>query len=119
MAGPRILFVEDEFLIRITLSEVLADEGYEVTEAATAEEALALVEAGERFALLMTDVQLAGGMDGPTLVERVRRIDADVQVIYMTGRPDTMAHDSVRDVVIAKPYTPAAICQAAARILGR
>ncbi len=119
MDGPRILIVEDEFLIRLTLAEALGDEQYVVVEAATADEAMRLIEAGERFALLVTDVQVPGALNGLQLAERARQVDPDMPVIFMTGRPDAMRAMAPgrRDVFIAKPYLPSAVCAAARRLL--
>jgi CheY-like chemotaxis protein len=118
MTGPRILIVEDEFLIRMTLSEALADEGFDVTEAASGEQALDLQQRSEPFALLLTDVQLAGNLDGFALVRAMRETTPGLPVIFMTGRPDnlTQANVSPRDVTIAKPYLLTDICAAAHRL---
>src|SRR5947209_2283421 len=114
MPGPKILIVEDEFLIRLTLAEALADEGFRVVEAESGDEALALLDA-EEITLLLTDIQLPGSMDGLALAREARRRWPDIPVIYMTGRPDTMRADqpaSAHDVYIAKPYLPSEVCAA-------
>jgi CheY-like chemotaxis protein len=124
MNPARVLVVEDEFVIRMTLSEALADEGFDVTEAASGEEALAMLDLPRTdgdapFALLLTDVQLAGGLDGVSLARRVREHLPRIPVIFMTGRPDAMEAGAVagQDVVIAKPYLLADICAAARRLV--
>jgi len=118
MGRPRVLFVEDEFLIRMTLSEAMADEGFDVAEAGSGDEALEMLRE-ERFALLLTDVQLPGELDGLSLVGRARDIDPGLPVIYMTGRPDTMPNllDPSMETVIPKPYVPSAVCAAARRMV--
>ncbi len=119
MARPRVLFVEDEFLIRLTVSQAMADAGFDVAEAATADEALLMLESGQAFTLLLTDLQLPGVLDGLSLVDRARRLDPGLPVIYMTGRPDALPEmlDPARDKVIAKPYAPSALCAAAHSML--
>ena len=84
----RVLVVEDEFLIRLTLSEALGDEGFEVLEAETGDAALPLLAPGSDVRLLLTDIQLPGSLNGLALVDRVRQSMPDLPVIYMTGRPD-------------------------------
>ncbi len=119
--GDRLLLVEDEFLIRLTLSEALSDAGYEVLEAADADEALRQMSgraAGAAVKLLLTDVQLPGPIDGHALAARAREQAPDLPVIFMTGRPDP-GHAGLlgRDVFIAKPYLPSEVCAAVDRIL--
>ncbi|MEJ1977589.1 MAG: response regulator [Acetobacteraceae bacterium] len=115
----RVLVVEDEFLIRLTLSEVLADEGYDVLEAETGDAALVLLENDPSISVLLTDVQLPGSLDGRALVQRVRQTIPDLPVIYMTGRPDSMTGQATgaREMYVAKPYLPSDICAAIQRML--
>lgn len=112
---PKVLVVEDEFLIRLTLVEALQDEGYAVVEAETGDAALAQAQGVN---LLLTDIQLPGGMDGRVLAARMREQAPDLPVIYMTGRPDqAFEMASPLDAFIAKPYTLTDICNAARRML--
>lgn len=112
---PKVLVVEDEFLIRLTLVEALQDEGYAVVEAETGDAALAQAHGVH---LLLTDIQLPGGMDGRVLAARMREQAPDLPVIYMTGRPDqAFEMASPLDAFIAKPYTLTDICSAARRML--
>ncbi len=114
----RILVVEDEFLIRLTLSEALGDEGFEVLEAETGDDALPLLQAGSDIRLLLTDIQLPGTLNGHALVQRVRQTMPNLPVIFMTGRleQDMGTSASPLDVFISKPYTLTAICDAAKRL---
>ena len=116
---PRILVVEDEFLIRLTLSEVLADEGYEVIEAESGDEAMAMLTAGGEIDVLLTDIQLPGSMDGRALVRTVRADRPTLPVIFMTGRPDAMGPSptGARELFVTKPYLPSEICAALRRLL--
>ncbi len=118
-ARARILIVEDEFLIRLTLSEVLVDEGYDVLEADTGDAALALLQHEPGVSVLLTDIQLPGSLDGRALVQRVREVLPTLPVIYMTGRPDSMTGQATgaREMYVAKPYLPSDICAAVRRML--
>jgi CheY-like chemotaxis protein len=118
MAGERILIVEDEFLIRATLVEVLEDEGYEVIAAESGEEALELVRSDGGIALVMTDMHLAGAMDGVTVAAAVRGIRAGMPVVFMTGRPDRVPRMNPDiEAMVSKPYTSAEITAAISRLL--
>jgi len=120
MHKTRVLLVEDEFLIRLTLCEALAEDGFEVIEASDGIEAMRLLNGVETFALLLTDVQLPGGFAGPDIARRFRERQGDLPVIFMTGRPEALsgAAANPRDMLIVKPYTPSAICAAARRLTG-
>ncbi len=117
MAGARLLIVEDEFLIRMTLSEVLSDDGYEVVEAADAQEALAALGEYE-IAVMLTDIQLPGAMDGRALAARARERSPSLPVIFMSGRPDQGGGGNPLDVHVNKPYLPSTISAAVRRLLG-
>ena len=110
--------MEDEFLIRLTLTEVLADEGYEVLEAETGEQAVDLFDGDPAIAVLLTDMQLPGRLDGRGLVDHVRRSRPTLPVIFMTGRPDVAAETpNPHEMHVAKPYLPSEICLAVKRML--
>ncbi len=114
MTGKRILVVEDDFLIRMTLSEALQDDGFVVIEADSGEAALVQLRSDPTICLLMTDMQLSGNLDGGALASAVRAENAILPIIYMTGRPDRIgAVDPAREIVISKPYLPSQVCAAA------
>ncbi len=115
---PKIIVVEDEFLIRLTLVEALNDEGFTVLEAETADAALPLLLDDDTIELLVTDIQLPGALDGHTLASTVRQHRPGLPVIFMTGRPDQHAdQSSPLNVFIAKPYRLEEICDAAKRLM--
>jgi CheY-like chemotaxis protein len=67
----RILVVEDEVLIRMACAEELRDAGFSVIEAASADEALVCLTAGETVDLVFTDIQMPGSMNGLELASRL------------------------------------------------
>jgi DNA-binding NtrC family response regulator len=77
----RILIVEDEDKLRRILELQLLDSGFEVEKAATAEEALPLID---RADLILTDLKLPG-MTGLEMLQLVRRQDSHVPLIVMTA----------------------------------
>ena len=119
ISATRVLIVEDEFLIRLMLSESLADEGYNVAEASSADEALRILAADPASVdLVLTDIQLGAAMDGYELARRLREMVPELRVIYMTGRPETTAgRITDRDRFVAKPYLPSEICAVARDLL--
>ncbi|HET9395068.1 MAG TPA: response regulator, partial [Nitrospiraceae bacterium] len=71
-ARRTILLVEDEFLIRMAAAEALRESGFVVMEAASAEEALALVASGLQPDVLFSDIRMGGLRDGLDLAEALR-----------------------------------------------
>ena len=114
MDGARVLVVEDEFLIRLSLVEALTDDGFVVIEAGSGHEALQLAREERDIALVLTDLQLPGGMDGWSLAARLRQDRPELPVIFVTGRPDAnVAALRPQDRVIGKPYQLRDVCAAA------
>ena len=82
----KILVVEDEPLIRLGLASAIEDAGYEVSEAANAGEAIRRLEADPDIRLILTDVDMPGGMDGIALAHYVRDRWPPVQLIVISGK---------------------------------
>jgi DNA-binding NtrC family response regulator len=79
----RILVVDDEDNIRFLYSQELADEGYEVVEAANAAEAVARLEEGE-FDLVVLDIKLKNE-SGLDLLQRIVKERHEMPVILCTA----------------------------------
>ena len=86
MPPVRILFVDDEEAIRITLSAVLSKHGYQVDVAATVSEALSRIT-GDRFDVLIADLNVGQPGDGFTVVSAMRRTQPDCVTFILTGYP--------------------------------
>jgi signal transduction histidine kinase len=82
----RVLLVEDEPGVRKAMRMLLNIEGYEVTAAATAEEALLMLEEGEGFDILVTDYHLEGTRTGTEVIAAARRhLGAAIKAVLVTG----------------------------------
>jgi CheY-like chemotaxis protein len=84
--GMKVLIVEDEPLIRLGLATAVEEAGYDVVEAANASEALRRLEADQDIRLLLTDVDMPGGMDGIALAHYVRDRWPPVRLIVISGK---------------------------------
>ena len=83
-AGARLLVVDDEENIVLTISEVLRLEGYEVDMALSGREAVRLLDEGRDYDLVLTDLHMEEG-DGLSLLEEVRRRSPLTISIVLTG----------------------------------
>ena len=83
MAARPVLIVDDEPLIRETLAEYLAHEGFAVTPCASGAEALARA-AERRYEIVLCDVQLPD-VDGLDLLDRLLKISSDSSVLLITA----------------------------------
>lgn len=80
-----VLLVEDEPLVRANTERQLISLGYDVVSASNGKEAVALFEDGFRPDLLVSDVIMAGGMNGREVAETLRRHNPDLPVLFMSG----------------------------------
>ena len=110
VAGLKILLVEDEASIRENTADLLAHYGHTILHAATAEEAMALLQAGE-LDVLMTDISLPG-MSGMTLAETARSLMPALHVVFASGQAGPVTVPGA--VLLQKPYDAAALLAALA-----
>lgn len=87
MPKTRLLFVDDEPNIRLTLPAVLEREGFAVTTAASVPEAVDLINR-EKFDILISDLNIGQPSDGFTVVSVMRRVQPEAFTFILTGYPD-------------------------------
>ena len=102
----KLLFVDDEPTIRLTLPKILEMHEFEVKAAATVTAALKFIQE-EKFDVLLTDLNIGAPSDGFTVVSAMRRVQPDAVTIIITGYPAfESALQAIREQVddyIAKP----------------
>jgi CheY-like chemotaxis protein len=101
-----ILVVEDDVITRTAISEELREDGYQVIEAANADEALSVLLGPIRVDLVLTDMKMPGRLDGGGLVREIRAQLPYLKVLMVAGQrpePDVM---DLLDGYISKPVTP-------------
>jgi two-component system chemotaxis response regulator CheY len=108
----RILFVDDDAVIRMITTALLRRAGYDVSSAEDGEEALRTVESDAPFDLIVTDLDMPN-VDGKTLLStlRSREQGAAPPVVVLTGSDDAVTHTALLEAgalaCIAKPINPA------------
>jgi PAS domain S-box-containing protein len=108
--GGTILVAEDDPAVRALVETLLTSNGYQVIGAPNGQAAVALArQADSPIDLLLTDVSMPG-LSGPGLADRLRRLDPELPVLFMSGYADAATVTSrfleQPGAFIAKPFTP-------------
>ena len=105
VSGGVVLVVEDEALLLFAIADELRDLGFNVLEARNADEALARLEAHSDIAVVFTDVDMPGSMDGLKLSRAVRNRWPPVKIVVTSGHRQVQITDMPDGSVFhAKPY---------------
>lgn len=116
-----VLVVDDEPMVREIVAESLCDDGLQVTEAVSAEDALEIAGTKGAPEVLVTDVNLGPGMDGFGLAAEVRRRWPSAGVVITTGNPAGIGQRSFEENerFLAKPFGPARLVTAVRELMRR
>ena len=118
-ARTTVLLVEDEAMVRMLGCDVLEEAGFEVIEAANADEALAVLRGGVDVQVLFTDVEMPGSLDGYGLARLAHEGWPQVKVLIVSGR----SHPGPGDLppggaFIGKPYSPSEVVRRVREMAG-
>src|SRR5438034_9758651 len=83
---PKVLVVEDEMVLRMRAADIVEDAGFSPIEAVNADEAIAILESRSDIAVLFTDIQMPGSMDGLKLAHAVHTRWPDIKIILVSGQ---------------------------------
>jgi CheY-like chemotaxis protein len=93
--------------------KVIEDAGFEVIEAANADEAIRILENRKDIRVVFTDIQMPGSIDGLKLAHAVRHRWPPIKIIMTSGHEPVAEHDLPEGGrFFAKPYDPTEICEA-------
>jgi CheY-like chemotaxis protein len=106
---PVVLVVEDNESVREVAAAMIEEMGFETLQAANGPEGLKVLEQRGDIALVLSDVIMAGGMNGPELAVKARQLIPQLKVLFMSG----YAPGSVRQMqdlpdtvdLVNKPFT--------------
>jgi CheY-like chemotaxis protein len=88
-----VLIVEDEMMLRMRAVDMVEDAGYTPVEAMDADEAVAILESRSDIALICTDIQMPGSMDGLGLAHAVHQRWPSIKIIVVSGQLNPLKPD--------------------------
>jgi CheY-like chemotaxis protein len=107
-----VLIVEDDALLRMCAAEIVEEAGFAVIEAADADEAMALLESRSDIALLLTDIEMPGSMNGLKLAHTLRNRWPRIKILVVSGQLRPQLTELPADSrFLAKPYQTAALVE--------
>lgn len=113
--GPQhiVLVVEDDYWQRLLATDVLEAAGYNVLEATSADEAIAMLERRKDIRIVFTDIEMPGSMDGLKLAHAIRDRWPPIELILSSGK-DRVDADQMpaQGRFLSKPYDPNALAAA-------
>jgi two-component sensor histidine kinase/DNA-binding NarL/FixJ family response regulator len=83
---PNVLVVEDEMILRMRAVDIVEDAGFHPVEAVNADEAISILESRSDIALLFTDIQMPGSIDGLKLAHAVHHRWPSIKIILVSGQ---------------------------------
>jgi PAS domain S-box-containing protein len=117
-----VLCVDDNPDVRATMTALLGSLGFAVLPAATALDALQELRRGLPIDLLLTDIQMPGGMNGVELADEILAKKPGLPVLFMSGSmgDELLRHTRYFGVaeILTKPVRKAALAEALRRMLG-
>ncbi len=118
-AHRKILIVEDDALVRMSGIDMLEAAGFEVIDAASADDAIAILERAPEVQLLFTDVDMPGSMNGLELAALVHERWPNVRLLVTSGHHH-IANSDVPDAgcFVPKPYSSMTIVNQITTLLG-
>ena len=111
-----VLVVEDEFLLRYEIADVLREAGCAVVECTSGEEAVALCRSKAPIDVLFTDINLGGSVSGWEVAERFRMDRPDGAVLYTSADSVDRKRGFTDGVFVSKPYLHGDILSACERL---
>ena len=111
---PRLLLVDDNEIVRMTLTKVLESGGFSVASAANVNEAIKLI-GSQPFDALLSDLHMPGAGDGLTVVSAMRHYNPKAVTMIFSGYPEMKEAAAAillqADEILVKPMSPPLLIQ--------
>ena len=116
---PLVLVVEDEPFVRMVATEGLEDAGFEVIEAASADDALRILSSRDDVGVLFTDINMPGSCDGVELARLVHERWPALRIVITSGKEHLRASEIPDEGrFVPKPYWPGQIADVIEEMIG-
>lgn len=116
MAAIKVLLVDDDEIVRMTLTGVLEQSGFDITTAANVPDALKLISGSDSFDVLLSDLHMPGAGDGLTVVSAMRHANPSATTMLLSAFPEmtaaVVAILQQADEILVKPVDVAALIPA-------
>ena len=121
-APARILLVDDNDGVRVSIRRALVQDGHDVVEAVSGDTAAALIEDATSFDMLVTDVRMPGSRDGVALASCWHEKAPDRPVLFVSGDTDNRLDLNAlgpHQAILHKPFRRASLLTAVRRLLSK
>src|ERR1700755_2850507 len=95
--STNVLVVEDEMVLRMRAVDIVEDAGFTAVQAVNADEELSILESRSDIALLFSDIQMPGSMDGLKLAHAVHHRWPSIKIILVSGQVKVSDADTPTD----------------------
>ena len=116
MAKRRVLLVDDEVAVLLTMRAVLEMNGFDVDTAASAREARSKIKLRE-YQMVMTDMRMESDASGREVIQAARSAPYHPAVALLTAFPDDEWSEMGADQMLVKPMQTALLVEAIERLL--
>jgi PAS domain S-box-containing protein len=116
LEGGAALLVEDNPDVAEVTRELVEQLGYSVQIAESAEKALQLAERAP-FNIVVSDIVMAGSIDGIALAQALRKRRADLPIVLVTGYSSSAASAEAEFTVLRKPFVLSELSRAVAKAI--
>ena len=96
-SGKTILIVDDDRIIALAEASFLGKSGYNAVTAGSGEEVIAFFESGAECHMVLLDIDLGNGMNGPEIAERIHKM-RDLPIVFVTSHTECDMTDKVRHI---------------------
>lgn len=119
LSPPAILIVEDDQLLKFLTVNIVEEAGFVALHAASADEAVAILESRSDVALLLTDIDMPGSMDGLKLAHAVRNHWPPIKIVVVSGQVRLSENDlPTNSRFFVKPYHAEAMISEIRSLIG-
>jgi CheY-like chemotaxis protein len=107
-----VLLVEDDALVRLAVAMFLEDEGFIVTEAQSADEAVRILETRKDIENLVTDIDMPGSVNGVTLAQQFAAEFPQSRIVVVSGAARAGLKLPPSATFLQKPFSERALVSA-------